>query len=145
MGLSDAKQSARNLLRALGIDDPDLALRRACAYTRLSASVLREARRECAKGNWTPLEERVRSLEAQGVAPDMARRICGMLGPDSAGLKRRLDAASDDGPASSSKAARATEASEVESESDAASEGVRPRRERHSERAAPSSHCPAGH
>ena len=124
MGLSAAKQAAKVLLSLLSIADPDLALRRACAYTKLSVTVLRDAQWQGAKGNWTPLEERVRSLELQGVAPEMARRICGMPGPDSDGLKRRLDAASDDGPASSSKAARATPANEVQSETDAESDGA---------------------
>ncbi len=109
MGLTAAQQGAKFLLSSLSIDDPDLELRRACAHTRLSVSVLRDAHWEGAKGNGTPLaaalEERVRSLELQGVAPEMARRTCGMLGLDSDGLKRRRDAASEDGPASSSKAA----------------------------------------
>ena len=132
MGLSAAKQAAKVLLSLLSIADPDLALRRACAYPKLSVTVLRDAQWQGAKGNWTPLEERVRSLELQGVAPEMARRICGMPGPDSDGLKRRLDAASDDGPASSSKAARATPANDAHSESDVESDGVRPLQERHS-------------
>ena len=76
MGLSAAKQAAKVLLSLLSIADPDLALRRACAYTKLSVTVLRDAQWQGAKGNWTPLEERVRSLELQGVAPEMARRIC---------------------------------------------------------------------
>ena len=126
MGLTAAQQGAKFLLSSLSIDDPDLELRRACAHTRLSVLVLRDAHWEGAKGNGTPLEERVRSLELQGVAPEMARRICGMLGLDSDGLKRRRDAASEDGPASSSKAARAAAAIEVQSEIDAESEGTRP-------------------
>ena len=84
MGLTAAQQGAKFLLSSLSIDDPDLELRRACAHTRLSVSVLRDAHWEGAKGNGTPLEERVRSLELQGVAPEMARRIyLGMLGLDS--------------------------------------------------------------
>ena len=136
MGLTQAQRNARNLLREMSIEDPNCELRRACAHLWLSENVLRNSRKQAAKGDSAPLENILASLEALGVAPDMARRICGMLGLDSDGLKRRLDAASDDGPATSSKAARATPASEVQSENDAESEGTRPLQERHSERAA---------
>jgi hypothetical protein len=124
MGLSAAKQAAKVLLSLLSIADPDLALRRACAYTKLSVTVLRDAQWQGAKGNWTPLEERVRSLELQGVAPEMARRICGFPALESDALKRRRDGATEDGPASSSKVARATPANEVQSETDAESDGA---------------------
>ena len=83
MGLTLAQRNARNLLREMSIEDPNCELRRACAHLWLSVNVLRNPRKQAAKGNWTPLEERVRSLELQGVAPEMARRICGMPGPDS--------------------------------------------------------------
>ncbi len=128
MGLTAAQQSARRLLISLGINDPELTLRRACAYAGLSESVLRVARMERKKGDATPLEEWVRSLEEQGVPAEMARRICGMPGLDSDGPKRPRDAASEDGAASSSKASRATPADEVQSENlnDAESEGTRP-------------------
>ncbi len=118
MVITLAQQNAKNLLSSLRIDDPERTLRRACAYTRLSVSGLKDAYWERAKGNGMPLEDCVRSLELEGVAPEMARRICGMPGLDSDTLKRRRDAASEDGPACSSKAARATPAMEPVSEND---------------------------
>ena len=72
----------------------------------------------------TPLERIVASLEDLGVSSGMARRICGFPALESDALKRRRDGATEDGPASSSKVARATPANEVQSETDAESDGA---------------------
>ena len=124
MGLTQAQRNARNLLREMSIEDPNRDLRRACAHRWISVNVLRNPRKQAAKGNWTPLEEWVHSLELQAVPPEMARRICGFPALESDAVKRRRDGATEDGPASSSKVARATPANEVQSETDAESDGA---------------------
>ena len=126
MGRTPSQQNAAYLLRELSIDDPDNKLRIACAHLQLSVSGMRTARKEAARGDSVPLGKIVASLEALGVAAEMARRICGIHGLDSDGPKRPRDAATEDGPACSSKASRATPAEEVQSENDAESEGTRP-------------------
>ena len=124
MGLTLAQRNARNLLREMSIEDPNCELRRACAHLWLSVNNLRNPRKQAAKGDSAPLERIVASLEDLGVSSGMARRICGFPALESDALKRRRDGATEDGPASSSKVARATPANEVQSETDAESAGA---------------------
>jgi hypothetical protein len=122
MGRTKAQENAKYLLRELLISDPGNVLRTACAHIRLCVSELRAAQKLEARGDSAPLDKIAASLEARGVAPEVARRICGFPALESDALKRRRNGATEAG-AGSSKAARATTASE-ESESDAESEGV---------------------
>ena len=124
MVLTQAQKNAKNLLLEMCIEDPNYELRNACAHLWLSLSVLRIPRKQAARGDSGPLQKIAETLENRGVSSGMARRICGFPALESDGLKRRLDGATDGGPASSSKAARAAPANDAQSETDAESDGA---------------------